>query len=112
MSKRIDARDVLDPNSRTTRPIAGRITGHFRPLGPNAWDDFEFVSENEGAIDVLPGLEVQREDNAPAFRMRWHGRVVRVAFDPAHADALVPFASDPGRGAAGVIAEKLRSGDG
>ena len=79
---RVDARDVLDPDAKTARAFRGRIVGAYRRVGPNAWDDYRFVSEDGGVIDVLPGLKIQLERHGARFRMRRQGRVIRVEWEP------------------------------
>ena len=74
MAERVDARDVLDANGKTKRAFRGEIVGHFRQTGPNAWDDYEFVRETSGTIDVLTGIKVQTEDDGVIFRMRHRAR--------------------------------------
>ena len=83
---RVDARDVLDPDGRTARAFRGRIVGHYRRVGPDAWDDYRFVAEDGGEIDVLPGLKIQVERHGARFRMRRQGRVIRVEWSPSAAD--------------------------
>lgn len=124
MGWKVDARDVLDVNARTTRGFHGVIVGHFHRVGPDVWDDYEYVQAPGGAIEVYPGLEVQLEPSGCLFRMRSVGRVLMVAWDPQaqgggppeHADAsrerfvadfLEVFDEKPGYGAAAVIAKKL-----
>ncbi len=120
MVKPIDSRDVLDADYRVTAAFTGRIVGHFRPLGADAWSDYEYVAEDEGTIEVRAGIAVQREAGLPAIRMRWHGRVIRVACGEADGDEaarnaflvahLAPCAGAGGLGAAAVIARKLTGG--
>jgi hypothetical protein len=124
MGKRVDARDVLDANGRTRRAFRGRIVGHYRRTGPNAWDDYEYVGRDEGEIEVLPDLEVQTEAWGALFRLRSGGRVVRVEWLPDAAARrelrgaaelrryfldryIQPFEHARGLGAAAVIADKL-----
>jgi hypothetical protein len=127
MRRRIDARDVLDPNGRTRRTFRGRIIGHFRSTGPDATDDYEFVGGDEGQIEVSPDLAVQIERSGPQLRVRsTGGRVIRVLFEPTDAERaevsdetpstlrryfleqyIDGYAEAPGRGAAAVIARKL-----
>jgi hypothetical protein len=128
MARRIDARDVLDPNGRTRRTLRGRIIGCFRPTGPNSTDDYEFVGGDEGMIEISPDLPVQIERSGAQLRVRsTGGRVIRVLFEPTDAERaeigdetpsalrhyllgryVDGFAEEPGRGAAAVIALKLR----
>lgn len=123
--KRVDSRDVLDPNARTRVPFRGQIVGHYRPTGPNAWDDFEYVEANAGVIEVLAGLAVQAEPPLPRIRLRRRGRVQVVEWRPtpeeeaertrSRLDAFAFFArrhledysSPPGWGLAAVIQKKL-----
>lgn len=90
---RVDARDVLDPDAKTARAFRGRIVGAYRRAGPNAWDDYRFVSEDGGVIDVLPGLKIQLERHGARFRMRRQGRVIRVEWEPGTED-MKRLASD------------------
>jgi hypothetical protein len=128
MGQRVDARDVLDPNGRTRRQFRARVLGHFRPTGANSWDDYEYVSGDEGELDVLPDLPVQVEPTGAQLRLRGKGgRVVRLVFVPGERDRarlgedappsavrryllseyIASFAEDAGVGAAAVIARKL-----
>ena len=130
---RVDARDVLDPDAETRRPFRARVLGHFKPTGPNAWDDYVFVSTAGGEeLEVLPGLPVQLEHRGPQLRLRRQGRVLRLEWLPDAADLaalaeddspasrrrrfvaehLSTFREAAGRGAAAVIAAKLGSGQG
>ncbi len=124
---RVDARDVLDPNAKTVRPFRAQIVGHFRRVGPNAWDDYKLVHRDEGAFVVNPELHVQIESHGVDLRIRKDGRVVRVRWLPDASDAsqieratpdekraffgeryLEIFESAKGAGAAAVIASKFR----
>ena len=128
---RVDARDVLDPDAETRRPFRARVLGHFKPTGPNAWDDYVFVSSSEGEeLEVSPGLPVQLERRGPQLRLRREGRVLRLEWLPDAAElsafseedspsarrrrfvepCLASFREAEGRGAAAVIAVKLGSG--
>lgn len=86
LGNRVDARDVLDPDAKTARGFRGRVVGHYRPCGPNPWDDYTFVVEDQGIIDVLPGLKIQLEQRGARFRMRRQGKVVRVEWEPSDRD--------------------------
>lgn len=129
-SQRIDARDVLDPNAKTAQNFRARIVGHFRHAGPNAWDDYVFEPIAAGeTVDVLPDVPIEVETEGAAFRMRYHGEVERLVWEPdASAEPLAendPSAADmrtrflaecvrafseaQGIGGAAVIASKLRS---
>ena len=126
MGKRIDARDVLDPNGKTRRPFHGRIVARFRRTGPNAWDDYERVAGDGGPIEVMPGIRIQVEPTGTEFRMRRRGEVVAVAWAPTDQERaelagggdpralflerhIDGFQNKPGIGAAAAIAGKLRS---
>jgi len=125
---RVDARDVLDPDAETRRTFRARVLGHFKPTGPNSWDDYVFVSSAEGEeLEVLPGLPVQLERRGPQLRLRRQGRVLRLEWLPDDAvlaelgeddspaarrkrfiaDPLRSFREAAGQGAAAVIASKL-----
>ena len=125
--ERIDARDVLDPNAKTACGFAARTVGRFRRAGPNAWDDYLFESIADGAVlEVSAGVPVQVEPDGAAFRMRCHGEVLRLAWQPAPdaggcqdaaglrsrflAICVQPWGEDAGIGAAAVIADKLCAG--
>lgn len=123
---RIDARDVLDPNAKTTCAFQARVVGRFRHLGPDAWDDYavEAVAGGE-VIEVLADVPVQVEPAQARFRMRWRGEVVRLAWLPKPDDDAAPgvptvdlhrrfvvaccrpFAEAAGLGAAAGIAKAL-----
>jgi len=123
---RVDARDVLDPNARTRSAFRGRVVGRFRRVGPDKWDDYEYVAEPGGDVDVLPGLAIQVERHGAEFRMRRRGDVVRVAWTPAEdvarasvgdklalrarflRDCVEGFAEGAGQGAGAAIVRKLR----
>lgn len=122
MGGKIDARDVLDPDGKTRRGFVGRIVGHFRPTGSNSWDPYEFVLQDGGTLDVLPGLKIQLETRGPRFRMRRQGQVIRVEWVPAAGEDdgtsrqrrqrfveqyIETFDEAPGKGA-GYLAGKLR----
>ena len=124
--KRVDSRDVLDPDARTKAPFRGQIVGHYRPTGPNPWDEFEYVEADGGAMDVLAGLKVQVEPPHPRIRLRRRGRVNVVEWRPtpeqeaerkrSRLDSFAFFAgrfledysSPPGWGLAAVIQKKLK----
>ncbi len=125
MGKRIDARDVLDPNGNTKRLFHGRIVASFRRIGPNPWDDYERVPGDGGPIEVMPGIRVQVEPEGTELRMRWHGNVIAVAWAPTEEEQaelavggdgralfleryVTGFQNKPGLGAAAAIAGKLR----
>ena len=80
------SRKVLVPNGKTKQSLPGRIVGHFQRVGPNPWDDYQFISEVGTRIDVLPGIKVQVEPSEPRFRMRKRGKVVMVEWEPADSD--------------------------
>ena len=121
-TERADARDVLDPNAKTSAAFRARIIGHFVRAGPNAWDDYVFEPVDGGElVDIMADVPVQVEADGTAFRMRRHGEVLRLEWLPDEADRpestdrradslarfVRPWGEDCGRGAAAVIAEKL-----
>jgi hypothetical protein len=126
MSRRVDARDVLDPNARAKCAFRGWVVGFFRRVGPDKWDDYEYVVEPGGDVDVLPGIAIQIERHGAEFRMRRRGQVVRVAWSPAEEldralgknqlarrarflqDCVDGFAEGAGQGAGAAIVRKLR----
>jgi hypothetical protein len=126
MGRRVDARDVLDPNARTRCAFRGRIVGRFERVGPDRWDDYQYVHEPGGELDVLPGLEIQVESTGAEFRMRHRGGVVRVEWLPPAdpragrgrdaqalrrrflAECVEGHAESAGQGAGAVIVRKLR----
>jgi hypothetical protein len=125
MSRRIDSRDVFDPNARTLQRLDGRVLGRFRRLGPNRWDPYEFLAEDGGSIRVLARVKIQLEPRGAVFRMRWRSRVIRVEWvpDARHRAELKEgswtarklfrarfsedFQNRPGFGLAAVVASKL-----
>jgi hypothetical protein len=129
MPRRVDSRDVLDPNGRTRRAFAGCVVGRFRRLGPNAWDDYELLPAQEEPLRVAAGLMIQVEGGGARFRLRRRGEVVLVEWTPSqdergaiavagrnlHAafiEACVDdYASPSGFGLAAVIAKKLKQPD-
>jgi hypothetical protein len=82
MSRRVDARDVLDADATTSRAFSGRVVGVYRRDGPNAWDDYVLVDEDGGPIHVFPETPIQVERDGATFRMRRKGEVVLVAWSP------------------------------
>jgi hypothetical protein len=82
MSRRVDARDVLDADSTTSRALAGRVVGVYRRCGPNAWDDYVLVDADGGPIEVLAGIPIQVEAEGATFRMRRKGEVALVEWTP------------------------------
>jgi len=122
-TERIDARDVLDTNAKTARGFRARIVGHFRRAGPNPWDDYTFQPIAAGdVVDVLADVPIQVETDGAVFRMRLHGEVDRLVWEPPQApggepelrarflaEYVRPFSEDAGIGAAAVIARKLNS---
>jgi hypothetical protein len=127
--RRVDARDVLDPNARTKAVFRGRIIGHYRRAGPNAWDDYEFVEANGGSMEVMAGLKVQAEPPLARLRLRRRGRVFVVEWSPTPEDEaeraraqqsafeffaerhLAEYSSPPGWGLAAVVYKKLKDDD-
>ncbi len=127
MPQRVDARDVLDANALTAKPFTAVVVGYFRRTGPNSWDDYEFLRDDQGEIEVNPGLRVQLERHGTEVRLRRHGTVYRVQWRPGPNDPsrvetssaadrrayfVATYLSEhddaPGIGAAAVIAKKLR----
>ncbi len=127
MATLVDSRDVLDPDAMTRRAFRGRILGHWRRTGPDSWDPYRYQSGEEGEIEVLPRLKVQRERHGARMRLRKEGRVVRVEWIPAPGDLdilgkdpsprevrghffenyLEVFDEEKGKGVAPVLASKL-----
>jgi len=126
MPRRIDSRDVLDPNGRTKRGLAGRVVGRYRRLGPNAWDDYELLRAEGESLRVAAGVKIQVEESGARFRLRRRGEVLLVEWTPSEDDraamsaagqelqrafieaCVEDYASPPPLGLAAVIAEKLK----
>jgi len=123
-TERIDARDVLDANAKTTEAFSARVVGRFVRSGPDVWDDYVFeVCDATETVAVMADVPVQVEAEGARFRMRRQGEVLRLQWlpNPASGDAdppdrtqflatcVRPWGDAPGRGAAAVIAEKLSS---
>ena len=127
MPERVDARDVLDANAMTAKAFSATVLGYFRRTGPNSWDDYQFTPDDQGEIEVNPGIRVQLERRGTDLRLRKRGKVYRVRWRPgvndppelesadsAHRRAyfvsthLSDYDDAPGIGAAAVIAKKLR----
>lgn len=87
LTRRVDARDVLDANATTCRGFTARVLGVYRRTGPNAWDDYEFVEQDGGPIEVFAGTVVQLEDEGAVVRVRRKGEVVLVAWLPGPGEA-------------------------
>lgn len=83
---RVDSRSVFQPNARTKRGFSGHVKGSYRRIGPNAWDDYQFVSEDGGAIDVFPGVRIHVEAEGARFRMRKGGKVIVAEWTPSPAE--------------------------
>jgi hypothetical protein len=126
MLETVDARDVLDANARVKAELSAQVVGYFQRTGPNAWDDYQFVREDQGGLKVLPGIQIQLELDGTDFRMRKEGQVLRVRWTPDARDPaeladqspaerrsyfirtyLVDDNDAPGMGAAAWIAGKL-----
>ena len=126
MPEIVDARDVLDANARIKSELSAEVLGFFERIGPNAWDDYQFVPKDQGLLVVHPGIDIQLEIQGTDFRMRKEGRVIRVRWAPGAGDPedllerttteqrgyftrtyLVSYADAPGAGAASWIANKL-----
>lgn len=80
--KRVDSRSVFQPNARTKRSFTGHIVGHYHRTGPNAWDDYDFVSEDGGPTNVFPSVKIQIEPTGTRFRMRKGGKVLVLEWTP------------------------------
>ena len=87
LTRRLDARDVLDADATTARGFSGRVLGVYRRAGPNSWDDYVLVEEDGGPIEVLAGTPVQLESDGAVFRMRRKGEVTLVAWVPGPGEA-------------------------
>lgn len=93
---RVDSRSVFQPNARTKRSFSGRIIGHYRRAGPNAWDDYDLVSEDGGPANVFPAVKIQVEAEGARFRMRKGGKVVVVEWAPTPSEqAAIGEGEDP-----------------
>ena len=130
MPEIVDSRDVLDANACLKLPLSGVVLGAFQRTGPNPWDDYRFVPDEPGSIEVHAGIEIQLERHGTDFRMRKEGYVIRVRWSPGPADPeeltaqsvaeqrryfvktyLADYDDAPGMGAAAWIAKKLGEGD-
>ena len=126
VGERVDSRDVMDANALTKRAFAAVVLGHYRRTGANPWDDYEWVDDAPETIEVAPGISVQLERHGADLRLRPHGEVFRVRWEPepevaAALDDSGPEGirayfmehllsmqdSAPGMGAAAVISSKL-----
>jgi hypothetical protein len=87
MTRRLDARDVLDADATTARGFRGRVLGVYRRTGPNAWDDYALVEVDAASIEVFGETPVQLENEGAVFRMRRKGAVTVVAWVPAAGEA-------------------------
>ena len=87
MTRRLDARDVLDADAITARSFWGRVLGVYRRTGPNSWDDYALVEKDGGPIEVFAETPVQLENEGAVFRMRRKGAVTVVAWVPAAGEA-------------------------
>jgi hypothetical protein len=91
MSRRVDSRDVLDPNAVTRVELEAEVIGRYRPTGPNTWDEWELTSEDDGErITVEPGAQIQLEpvgaDPEIRFRHRQRRAVLRLRWLPTDDD--------------------------
>jgi hypothetical protein len=82
MTRRVDARDVLDADATTARAFNARVLGRYRRTGPNSWDDYRLVEEDGGEIRVSAETPVQLESEGALCRMRRRGGVVVVRWLP------------------------------
>jgi hypothetical protein len=89
--ERVKSSDVLDPTHEVTKAFTAITVGSFRRVGPNSWDDYEFVrkagrtisaSEATDCVEVLPTVLVQYESRGACVRIRAEGKVLRVEFQP------------------------------
>lgn len=95
--ERVKSSDVLDPTHVGSRRWRGEVLGHFRRLGPNSWDDYQFVRASASGsattgdqcetrdskdappiLEILPQVPLQLEAHGAVVRLRSGGRVVRV----------------------------------
>lgn len=120
--ERVRSAEVLVTTHTTRCGVAGKIVGYFRRLGPNPWDDYRFVKEDGGALELGAGVPVMLEAQGPLFRVRSQGRVVRVRY--AHQpgatarelrarlleQVLAPIVSPMLLGVAGMVVKKLNEG--
>jgi hypothetical protein len=93
--ERVKSSDVLDPTHEVAQVFRAKVLGTFRRVGPNSWDDYEFVkkssgktsgSETQDVIEVLPTVPVQFENRGAWVRLRTDGKVCRVEFLPQEDD--------------------------
>ncbi|HEY5958801.1 MAG TPA: hypothetical protein VIV60_19705 [Polyangiaceae bacterium] len=82
----VKSSDVLDVTHYTSRAFRAQVIGAFRRVGPNAWDDYRYVSENGPELDVYPDVGVQLEPQGAEIRSRSGGRVVRLRWKPEPAE--------------------------
>ena len=89
--ERVKSSDVLDPTHEVTKAFTALMVGAFRRVGPNSWDDYEFVrksvratsaSGTKESVEVLPTVLVQFESRGACVRIRADGKVLRVEFQP------------------------------
>jgi len=129
MLRRVDSRDVLDPNGRTRCALVGRVVGRFRRIGPNTWDDYELRPGGGETLRVARGIKIQVEEHGARFRIRRRGQVLLVEWvpseeqqtamasarrDPRQAfleSCVRDYSSPPGVGLAAVIAKKIADRD-
>jgi len=121
MALRVKASDVLDPNAVVCQRFRAKVLGHFRRAGPNRWDDYLLVEDDQGEVDVMPGARVQLESQGTELRIRSRGRVLRVRAIQSAVSELTPaerrdrfvaeyldsFDESPGLGAAAFVAKTL-----
>jgi hypothetical protein len=121
MALRVKASDVLDANAVVRRRFDAKILGRFQRAGPNRWDDYVFVEDDQGEMEVLPGVRVQLEDRGCELRIRSRGRVLRVRAiktglgrittrerrDRFVTEYLDSFDESPGLGGAAFVAKTL-----
>jgi hypothetical protein len=62
MSKKINPKDTFSSNAIAQVDIEGEIIGRYKPTGPNKWDDYAFLTANDGDIfQATKGSSIQVE---------------------------------------------------
>lgn len=95
--ERVSSSNVLDATHEVLAPFRATVLGTFRRVGPNSWDDYEYVRKpgasfatTTGAetLEVLPSIPVQFENRGSEVRLRSVGKVLRVRFLPSKEDEV------------------------